>query len=110
MDFHHTHLLVIATLVGAIAYVAGVLIARAQTTTDFYGPTGAYEGSATTTQQPYGGGSTTDYYGPTGGYQGSSTTTRQPYGGSSTTDFYGATGGYQGSATTTSPYPFGQRR
>jgi hypothetical protein len=92
----------------AIGLTITVLLAlpvQAQTT-DYYGPSGGYQGHSITTPRPFGGGSTTDFYGPSGGYQGSFTTTPRPFGGGSTTDFYGPSGGYEGSATTTRP-PFG---
>jgi hypothetical protein len=73
-------------------------LAQAQTST-FYGPTGQYQGQATTT------GNTTTYYGSTGQYQGQSTTM------GNTTTLYGPTGQYQGQVTSPQPQPsFGPGR
>lgn len=73
--------------VAAIVIVAtSIGNASAQRST-FYGPTGGYQGSASTF------GNTTSFYGSTGGYLGSATT----YGNS--TVLYGSTGGYLGSVS-----------
>jgi hypothetical protein len=54
--------------------------------TNFYGPSGAYEGSA------YSNSGSTNYYGPSGAYLGNS------YSANGATNYYGSTGEYQGSS------------
>ena len=70
------------------AILGGATLAQAQSTTrSYYGPSGGYQGSSTTT------GNNTMYYGPSGSYQGDSTTT------GNSTAYYGPSGSYQGSST-----------
>ena len=54
--------------------------------TNFFGPSGAYEGSAYTT------GGATNYYGPSGQYLGNS------YTNSGSTNYYSPSGAYEGSS------------
>jgi hypothetical protein len=67
-----------------VALALSATTALAQTT-QFYGPSGQYQGSANRF------GNTTTFYGPAGQYQGSTNT----FG--NTTTYYGSTGQYQGS-------------
>jgi hypothetical protein len=67
----------------ALALSATTVLAQ---TTQFYGPSGQFQGSATRF------GNTTTFYGPAGQYQGSANT----FG--NTTTYYGSTGQYQGNS------------